>query len=111
MPVYEFRCGKCGKKFAQLIGVTADSKEPHCKYCGSHDVARLVSRFARIRSEDEKLDALEDAALAGDADDPKSMRRLMGEMAREMGDDLGEDVDELLDESERELYEETDSEE
>jgi putative FmdB family regulatory protein len=105
VPLYEYRCSGCGKKFAQLIGVTADSKEPQCKYCGSREVARLISRFARIRSEDDKLDALEDAALMGDSDDPKAMRRVMGEMAKEMGEDLGEDVDELLDESEREFYE------
>lgn len=88
-----------------MIGMTADSNEPRCKHCGSAEVARLISRFTRVRSEDEQLDALEDAALAGDPDDPKAMRRMMGEMAKGMGEDLGEDVDELLDESEREMYE------
>jgi putative FmdB family regulatory protein len=110
VPLYEYRCGKCGSRFAQLIGVTADSTEPRCRHCGSREATRLISKFSRIRGEDEKLDALEDAALVGDADDPKAMRRIMGEMAKEMGDELGEDVDELLDESERDLYGEGDVE-
>lgn len=111
MPLYEFRCDSCGKKFAQLVGVTADSRDPQCKHCGSREVTRLISRFTRARSEDEKLDSLEEAALMGDSDDPKTMRRMMGEMAREMSDELGEDVDELLDETEREMYGEGDAEE
>lgn len=104
MPVFEFRCLGCGVKFSQLVGMTADSRDPACPKCGSGELAKLVSRFTRARGEDEKLDALEDAALVGDMDDPKSVRRWMGEMASEMGDDLGEDLDEYLDEAERELY-------
>jgi hypothetical protein len=73
-------------------------------------VRRLVSRFSRLRSEDEKLDALEESALAGDPDDPRAMRRMMKEMAKEMGDELGEDADELIDESEREMCGDTDAE-
>ena len=111
MPLYDFKCEECGRRFTQLIGVTSDSKEPRCRHCGSSKARKLVSRFARLRSEDEKLDALEEAALAGDENDPRAMRRVLGEMAKEMGDDLGEDVDELLDESERELYGETSEEE
>lgn len=104
MPLFEFRCRECGRRFSQLIGMTADSSEPCCTHCGSTNVMKLISRFSRLRGEDEKLDALEDAALRGDPDDPRSMHRLMGEMAREMGDDLDEDVDELMDEAEREVY-------
>ena len=83
--------------------MTADSKEPACKHCGSREVTRLISRFSRTRSEDEKLDALEGAALAADTDDPRAAHHLMGEMAREMGEDLDEDVDEIVDEAEREM--------
>jgi putative FmdB family regulatory protein len=104
MPLFEYRCGKCGRKFAKLVGMTADSTEPACPNCGSKELTKLISRFMRVRGEDEKLDAFEDAALSAGAEDPRSMSRLMGEMAREMGDDLGEDADELVAEAEREIY-------
>jgi hypothetical protein len=64
-----------------------------------------MSRFATVKSEDERLDSLAGSAdLAGlDEDDPASVARFMKKMGREMGDDLGDDfesaVDEAMDES------------
>lgn len=104
MPLFEFRCSGCGKRFSQLIGMTADSSDPHCPKCGSTRANKLISRFSRVRSEDERLDSLEDAAFAGGAEDPASMRKLMKEMGSELEDEGGEDFDELMDEAERELY-------
>ncbi len=84
--------------------MTADSREPKCPKCGSADVTKLISRFQRLRSEDEKLDAMEDAALAGDPDDPRAMSRMMREMGRELAEDGEEDIDEFIEEAEREMY-------
>lgn len=42
MPVFEFECG-CGKRFADLVGMTADSGTA-CPGCHSTDVRKLVSR-------------------------------------------------------------------
>lgn len=105
MPVYEYGCAKCGKKFAKLVGMVAGASEDGiaCPKCGSADVKRLISRFARTKSEDERLDSFEEAAFAG-ADDPAAMSRLMREMGREIGDDGEGDIEEYLEESERELY-------
>lgn len=105
MPVYEYRCNECGKRFAKLVGVVAGSSfgEPACPACGGEEVVRLISRFSRPRSEDERLDAIEDAALAG-GDDPAAMSRLLREMGREMGEDGEDGIEEYLEESERELY-------
>ena len=98
MPIFEFKCVQCGKKFSQLIGMTADSSEPACPKCASTDLVKLVSRFSRPRSEEERLDSLEDAALSGDMDDPANARRWANEMGDEMGEDIGEDFGECLEE-------------
>jgi hypothetical protein len=59
-----------------------------------------VSRFARLRSEDEAVDALAERADSADLDDPKEMRRLMKEMAGEMGEDMdGEDFEQMMEEA------------
>ena len=99
MPVYEYLCPNCKRKFKKLVGVVAAPAPLQCPKCQSSDVNRLISRFARVRSEDAALDALGDEMEAmGESDDPKAMRRMMREMGRELGEDLEQDFDEMLDE-------------
>jgi hypothetical protein len=59
-----------------------------------------MSRFATIRSEEDRLDSLADPSSLGDLneDDPKSVARWMKKMGSEMGEDLGDDVDQALEE-------------
>ncbi len=60
-----------------------------------------MSRFATVRSEDERLEALADADSFGDLDenDPASVARVMKKMGKEFGDDLGDDFEAAVDEA------------
>jgi hypothetical protein len=60
-----------------------------------------MSRFATLRSEDDRLESLADPSQLGDLDeqDPRSVARWMKKMGNEMGDDAGEDWDEMVDEA------------
>jgi hypothetical protein len=60
-----------------------------------------MSRFATVKSEDARLDALADSSSFGDLneDDPASVARFMKKMGREFGDDLGGDFNEAVDEA------------
>lgn len=102
MPIFEFTCNTCAsnRRFSALVGVVADSKPPACPKCGGVDLKKAVSRFARVRSEDDAIDALAEQADNMDADDPKAMRRLMREMAGELGEDMeGDEMEALMDEA------------
>lgn len=80
-----------------LVGVLAGSKPPVCPKCGSDDLAKLVSRFARVRSEDESIDELTDEARYGDIEnDPSAMRRWVKDMGAAMDEDIGDDFEEAL---------------
>lgn len=103
MPVFEFRCAQCSSRFARLVGMTADSSEPSCPRCGSRELEKLISRFARLRSEDEVLDELEDSALSADIDDPASVHRWMREVGRQLDDGEEDGFEEFLEETEREM--------
>ena len=83
MPIYEYRCQKCRKKVTVLTLRVSETVEPVCEHCGSKDLHRLMSRFAMVRSEDARLDALSDPSSIGDVDesDPKSMARWMRKMS------------------------------
>ena len=60
-----------------------------------------MSRFATVKSEEARLDALADASSFGDVDenDPGSVARFMKKMGKEFGDDLGDDFDSAVDEA------------
>ena len=103
MPIYEYRCRKCQRRFSVLTLRVSERAVAECPKCGSHAADRLMSRFAMPKSEAARLDALSDPNSLGDldAEDPKSVGRWMRKMGREMGDELGgEDLDEMIDDVE-----------
>jgi len=99
MPIYEYRCTACRRKVTVLTMRVSEAVEPVCEHCGSHDLTRLLSRFAMVRSEESRLDDLTSDAALGDVDesDPASMARWMKKMGSELGEDLGGDLDEMAD--------------
>ena len=57
MPIYEFECEECGKRFEELVAAGADAAV--CPSCGSPEARRLLSpvsppgrqpRGAKVRS-------------------------------------------------------------
>ena len=97
MPVYEYRCQACGKKFQVLIGVVAESSDEKCTHCGSTETTKLVSRFARYRGEDDRLDELADRMeIMGEPDSPSQVREVMREMGKAMDEDASNDFEEMF---------------
>ncbi|MBM4310925.1 MAG: zinc ribbon domain-containing protein [Deltaproteobacteria bacterium] len=44
MPIYEYRCNACGKKFDCVTTRISEKVTPQCPACNSTDAAKLVSR-------------------------------------------------------------------
>jgi len=105
MPIFEYRCAGCRRKFSLLVGVVAGGSEARCPTCGSEQIQKLISRFAVARSEDDLMDDLADPSKIGDMEDPRQMVQWMKRMGKEMGEDLGDDFDELVEEAAREEVE------
>ncbi len=101
MPIYEYLCRGCGKVSSFLVMKAPESFHPTCKQCRGKKMARLISRVARVRSEENRLESLADPSKLGqiDENDPASMARWMKRMGKEMGEDLGEDLDAMVDEA------------
>ncbi len=97
MPIYEYRCDLCKAKFSLFFKSIALVEEPHCTKCGSTDVARLVSSFGVLRSEESRMESLSDESWMGDIDesDPRSIARLAKRMKQEMGEDFGPELEEM----------------
>jgi putative FmdB family regulatory protein len=101
MPIYEYRCPKCGRKSEFITLRVSETVDAVCRHCGNEAVQKIPSRVRVRLSEETRLERLSDPSRFGslDENDPKSMARWMKQMGREMGDDLGEDVDELVEQA------------
>jgi putative FmdB family regulatory protein len=100
MPLFEYTCNHCRKRFTVLVGMTAAADTNICPHCGYDQATKRVTRFARGRSEEALMDDLADPDKLGDMDDPKAMRRWAKELSKEMGEDLGDDFEEYMDAAE-----------
>ena len=45
MPIYEYRCKKCGERFEMFRSIKASDSDLRCLKCGSDDLERLLSTF------------------------------------------------------------------
>jgi len=97
MPVYEYRCQDCQKKFSALIGMVAAPDDGKCPNCGSEKTEKLVSRFARYRSEDDRVDQMADQLdHMGEPDSPSAMREMVREMGKAMDEDMSDEMEEMF---------------
>lgn len=96
MPLFEYRCTECAKRFTFLSGVIAENTDPKCPRCSSSQLKKLISRISQGRSEDERMEAIADRLESADMDDPRDLRRFAREMGREMSGETGEDMTEEL---------------
>ena len=46
MPIYEYTCQECGKKFEKLMRAMGDQSKAPCPSCGSKKTERAMSVFA-----------------------------------------------------------------
>ena len=99
MPIYEFRCNTCKKRVSVFQRSIAASTAPVCPNCGADDLTRLVSRFAVVRTEDQRLDSLDDDSLLSgvDEDDPRSVAAFARKMQAKMGEDVEPEFEEMID--------------
>ena len=98
MPIYQYRCLNCHKRFEVYLSYAEYGTRPVlCTHCGSDDVLRRIGRVRIAKSEESRLDSLADpSALAGLEDDPRELGRMMRKMSREMGEELGPEFDEVV---------------
>lgn len=50
MPIYEYVCNACEKRFEQFIWSSAEAGEAACPECGARDARRVMSLFGVGRS-------------------------------------------------------------
>ena len=99
MPIYEYRCQGCKKRYSLFLRGFAQAAAPVCPYCSSTDAHRLISRFAVVKGEESRLEDMADPSKFGDLDenDPKSIARFARKMGQELGEEMPPEFDEMVD--------------
>lgn len=46
MPIYEYRCQRCGYRFEKLVRLSQAAQPVVCPNCGADETERLLSAFA-----------------------------------------------------------------
>lgn len=99
MPVYDYVCEECGTRFTALIGVVQEGDDETCPHCSSKHTNKLIGKFARVRSEEERLSEVENRLeRMHEPDSYSEIRRTMREMGSAMDDDSSDDLEELFEE-------------
>jgi len=100
VPVYEYRCQDCQRRFSLFWRTFSDAETevPTCPHCNGTRLTRLMSRIRVLHSEESRLESLADPSAMPDLDenDPKSLGRWMRQMGSEVGEDLGPEFDEVV---------------
>ena len=98
MPLFEYACRDCDKRFTWMSGVVAREEAPQCPRCHSVELRKLISRVTRGRSDDARMESIADKLETQDFDDARELRRFAREMGREMGAESGEDLSDEMEE-------------
>ncbi|GAB1351700.1 hypothetical protein MASR1M12_04300 [Erysipelotrichia bacterium] len=95
MPLYEFCCTDCRKKFTVLCPISSRVETRACQHCGSQKTSRLVSRVKTVRSEEQLMESLADPTkMSGiDENDPRTFATWAKKMAREMGENMDDEIE------------------
>ncbi|MBN1180128.1 MAG: zinc ribbon domain-containing protein [Anaerolineae bacterium] len=99
MPIYEYRCQDCQRRVSIFWRTFSEAEggDPVCPRCGGTHLTRLVSRVRMIRASGNLMDADDPSFLDNfDENDPRSMGRMMRQMADETGEDLGPEFEEVV---------------
>jgi len=107
MPLYDYFCQNCQKRFDVFITYDEYGTRPvTCSNCGSKNVRRRIPRVRVAKSEESRMDSLagdfsDPSALAGLENDPRAMGRMMRKMGNEMGEQLPPEFNDVVDRLEK----------
>lgn len=77
--------------------MVSGAEDTACPNCKSTDTTKLVSKFARYRSEDDRIDAMADRLeFMDEPDSGAEMRRVVRELGKAADDDASDEMEEMF---------------
>lgn len=101
MPIYEYYCADCRKRVSVFFRTISEARDEaaRCPNCQGARLRRLVSRVARLKSEESRMEELADSSLMSglENEDPRALASFMRRMSNEMGEPLDAEMTEVID--------------
>jgi putative FmdB family regulatory protein len=98
MPIYEYKCQKCGRLTSVFVKSVSSSAGAKCKACGSEELERAISGFAYHRSASTVMGDLgSEPRRLEDYKDPRQIGRWTERKFKEMGVDMPDEAREMID--------------
>jgi putative FmdB family regulatory protein len=98
MPIYEYKCSKCGRLTSVFVRTASSPVTARCKACGSRELERALSAFAYHRSESTVLeDHGAEPKRLEDYKDPRQIGRWTERRFKEFGIDMPKEAREMID--------------
>ena len=99
MPIYEYRCGNCGKVSSFFTRAIGQPLQPECRHCQSRDMHRRISVVAvgkTARSIHEKFPSGPGTLSPDYYSDPRNIGRQVEESFARHGMEMPESVRETI---------------
>jgi len=78
--------------------MVAGPEETRCPQCKSGNTAKLVSRFARYRNEDQRIDEIADRLESmGEPESAAQMESIVRDLGKAMDEDVSDEIGEMFD--------------
>jgi putative FmdB family regulatory protein len=98
MPIYEYKCGDCGRMTSVFTKSMESKVKASCQHCGSKKLARALSKFAYHRSTQQVLERYgAEPRNLEDYKDPRQIGRWAERKFDEYGMELPQQAREMID--------------
>ncbi len=98
MPIYEYKCRKCGRLTSVFLKTLSSSPDASCKACGSKQLERVISGFAYHRSESAVLDDYgSEPKRLEDYKDPRQIGRWTERKFKDAGIEMPDEARKMID--------------
>ena len=98
MPIYEFKCKKCGRLTSVFVRSVGAPSNTTCQHCGGRRLERVISRFAYHKSEQAILDEYgSEPKRLEDYKDPRQIGRWVERKFKDYGMDVPDETRKMID--------------
>ena len=102
MPIYQYDCAGCDRRVDVFFRSVSSAGDPACPQCGSAELSRVMSAFARTRSSSDRVASIDFSQEMGrlGTGSERDFAKWAKRMGREYDGELGSNFSELAEKAE-----------